>query len=458
MESMLNITHNTIKDKIGLKNFNSFRILSTRNNSRRLIKTLYIIGAIFLLILFLPWTQNIMSNARVTALKPNQRPQTIHSIIAGRIEKWYVQEGQFVKQGDTILFISETKEEYLDPKLVQNTEQQLKSKELTVKSYFEKVNANDNQIDALIKSRVLKLEQAKNKLIQSNLKVQSDSIDLSAAQLNYKIAKDQLARMEELFKEGLKSLTDLEIRKQKMQETQAKVISQENKFIGSKNEVLNARIELQSINAEYSDKIAKSESEKYASLSNMYDAEAIVSKLQNQFVNYSIRSGMYYILAPQDGYITKAIQSGIGETIKEGSEIISIMPYNYDLAIEMYVNPMDIPLLDVGQHVQIQFDGWPAIIFSGWPGVSFGTYGGKVVAIDNFVSENSKYRVLVSHEEGYPAWPKEIRLGAGAHALTLLKEVPVWYELWRQINGFPPDYYKQNKPNDKSKKDNETKK
>jgi multidrug resistance efflux pump len=386
----------------------------------------------------------------VTALKPNQRPQTIHSIIAGRIEKWYVQEGQFVKQGDTILFISETKEEYLDPNLVDNTEQQLKSKELTVRSYFEKVNANDNQIDALIKSRLLKLEQARNKLIQANLKVQSDSIEFSAAQLNFKIAKDQLVRMEELYKEGLKSLTDLELRRQKLQETQAKVISQENKFIGSKNEVLNAQIELQSINADYNDKIAKSESEKYASLSNMYDAEAIVSKLQNQFVNYSIRSGMYYILAPQDGYITRAIQSGIGETIKEGAEIISIMPYDYELAIEMYVNPMDVPLLDIGQHVQIQFDGWPAIIFSGWPGISFGTYGGAVVAIDNFISQNGKYRILVAHEKGYPEWPKEIRLGAGANALTLLKEVPVWYELWRQINGFPPDYYKHNQQKTKA--------
>lgn len=455
---MLNITHNTIKDKSTFKEMHSFKLLNSRSQSRRLIQTLYALGIICLIILFLPWTQNIRSTGIVTALKPNQRPQTIHSIIAGRIEKWYVQEGQLVRQGDTILFISETKEEYLDPKLVENTEQQLKAKELAVKSYFEKVNANDSQIDALIKSRVLKLEQAKNKLIQANLKVQSDSIDLSAAQLNYKIAKDQLNRMEELYKEGLKSLTDLEIRKQKLQETQAKVISQENKFIGSKNEVLNAKIELQSINADYSDKIAKSESEKFASMSNMYDAEATVSKLQNQFVNYSIRSGMYYILAPQDGYITKAIQSGIGETIKEGTEIVSIMPFKYDLAVEMYVNPMDIPLLEIGQHVQIQFDGWPSIIFSGWPGISYGTYGGSIVAIDNFISENGKYRVLVSQDKNYPIWPKEIRLSAGASTLTLLKEVPVWYELWRQINGFPPDYYKKGNGDTKNKKKDEGKK
>jgi len=455
---MLNITHNTIKDKESLERLNSFQILATRINNRKLIKTLYVVGIIVLIVLFLPWTQNIRSSARVTALKPNQRPQTIHSIIAGRIEKWYVLEGQFVKQGDTILFISETKEEYLDPNLVENTEQQLKSKEFAVKSYMEKVKANDNQIDAMINARKLKFEQAENKLIQANLKVQSDSVELSAAQLNFKIAKEQLVRMEELYKEGLKSLTDLETRKLKLQETQAKVISQENKYISSKNEVINAKIELQSINADYRDKIAKSESEKFATLSNMYDAEATVSKLQNQYINYSIRSGMYYILAPQDGYITKAIQSGIGETIKEGAEIISIMPSDYELAVEMYVNPMDIPLLEKGQHVQLQFDGWPSVIFSGWPGISYGTYGGQIVAIDNFISENGKYRVLVAHDKNYPVWPQEIRLGAGASSMTLLKEVPVWYELWRQINGFPPDYYKMNASDSKTKKTNETKK
>jgi len=455
---MLNITNNTIKDKAYLENLSSFQLLAARINSRRLIKFLYVLGTIILILLFLPWTQNIRSNSKVTALKPNQRPQTIQSIIAGRIEKWYVQEGQFVKQGDTILFLSETKSEYLDPDLVGNTEQQLKSKEFAVKSYMEKVKANDNQIDAMTNARKLKYEQAQNKLIQANLKAKIDSTELTAAQVNYKIAKEQLDRMEELYKEGLKSLTELETRRLKLQETQAKVIAQENKYITSKNEILNAKIELQSINADYMDKISKSEADKFATLSNMYDAEATVTKLQNQFVNYSIRSGMYYILAPQDGYITQAIQSGIGETIKEGEEIISIMPADYELAIEMFVEPMDIPLLEIGQHVQIQFDGWPSIIFSGWPGISYGTYGGTIVAINNFTNENGKYRVLVSHDKKTHAWPKEIRIGAGAKSMTLLKEVPIWYELWRQINGFPADYYKQNSNESKDKKTSNAKK
>ncbi len=443
---MLNISPNPIQDKTYLEQLGSFRVLALRVHKQTRIRLFTILGALLVIILFLPWTQNIRSQARVTALRPDQRPQTIHSIIAGRIEKWYVQEGQFVRQGDTILHISEVKEEYLDPDLVENIGQQLKSKEFSVSSYMEKVKATDNQIDAMLNARQMKIEQAENKLTQSILKVKSDSVDLAAARLNFSIANEQYTRMETLYAEGLKSLTELEARKLKVQESEAKVISQENKLASSKWEYMNAKIELESIQAEYRDKISKSEADKYATLSSMYDAEAVVSKLQNQYMNYSIRSGMYYILAPQDGYITRAIQSGIGETIKEGAEIISIMPANYELAIEMFVNPMDIPLLEQGQHVQIQFDGWPAVIFSGWPGITYGTYGGEIVAIDNFISEQGKYRVLVAHDPDYPAWPKELRIGAGARSMTLLKEVPVWYELWRQINGFPPDYYRQSSP------------
>lgn len=441
---MLGISENTIQKSIEFAKYKSIRLIDERKNTRALLKTMYFVGCLFLIILFMPWTQNIRSMAKVTALKPNQRPQTIQSAIAGRIEKWFVQEGQFVKKGDTILFLSEIKEEYLDPKLLNNTQDQIKSKEFSVQSYMEKVKANDNQIDAIINSQKLKYEQAENKLIQANLKVKIDSVELSAMKLNFKIATEQLQRMEELYKEGLKSLTDLETRKLKLQETEAKVISQENKLISSKNEILNARIELDGINADYKDKISKTESEKFATLSNLYDAEAVVTKLQNQYANYSIRSGLYYILAPQDGYITQAIRSGIGETIKEGTEIISIMPSEYDLAIEMFVYPMDIPLLEKNQSVQIQFDGWPSVVFSGWPGVSYGTYSGRIVAIDNFISENGKYRVLVAEDKTQAKWPNEIRLGAGANSFTLLKRVPVWYELWRQINGFPPDYYKTN--------------
>jgi multidrug resistance efflux pump len=244
-----------------------------------------------------------------------------------------------------------------------------------------------------------------------------------------------------LQEEGLKSVVDVEQKRLKLQETQAKLISQENKYLASQNEVINAQVEIERTNASYTDKISKAESDKFTALSSQFDAEVEVTKLENQYTNYSLRSEMYYIRAPQDGFINKALKAGIGETIKEGEKLVGIMPAGADLAIETFVAPIDIPLIHLGEKVRIQFDGWPAIIFSGWPNVSYGTYGGKVVAIETFISDNGKYRILIAPDPDDHPWPKELRVGSGARTLALLDDVPIWFEAWRRLNGFPPNYY-----------------
>lgn len=438
---MLNISPQSIKEEVVDSHFGSLRLIKTRTSGTLLLKILIALSLIFFLFFFLPWTQNIRAKGNVTTLKPDQRPQTIHSVIAGRVEDWYVQEGDLVEKGDTILFISEIKDAYFDPQLLSRTQSQVKAKELSVLSYMEKVKSLDNRIDALAQTGKLKLEQTQNKLMQAKLKVESDSLELEAAILNFDISEKRFARQEQLYEQGLKSLTDLESRKMELQKTKTALISKKNDLLASRNQVLNAYVEITSIQAQYKDDISKAESEKFTAMSNMYDAETVVTKLQNQYMNYSVRTGMYYITAPQKGYVTHALTVGIGETIKEGDEIVSIMPADYDLAIAMFVKPIDLPLISKGQTVRIQFDGWPAIVFSGWPNTSYGTYGGVVFAIDNFISDNGMYRVLVQPDPNDNLWPDAIRVGAGTKNMLLLKDVPIWYELWRQINGFPPDYY-----------------
>lgn len=448
---MLNISNESIEKAFKDSNFSSLKHINSVKSGKVLMRLLMVVFGIVLIFMFLPWTQNVRAEGEVTTLKPDQRPQTINSIIGGRIEKWFVQEGDFVAKGDTILFISEVKDDYFDPNLLERTADQVKAKEFAVKSYMEKIKALDNRVDALSQTGVLKLEQTKNELKQAELKIISDSIDYKASEINFKIAEDQFGRLQKLYDEGLKSLTDLENRKNKMQEAQAKMISSENKLLTTRNELINAQVELMSIQAQYRDDIAKAESDKYTAMSNMYDAEATVTRLQNQYSNYSFRSNLYYITAPQNGYITQAIQVGIGELIKEGEAIISIMPANYSLAVALYVKPIDLPLMEVGQEVRIQFDGWPAIVFSGWPNTSYGTYGGTVFALDNFISTNGKFRVLVKPDTAQYEWPSALRVGGGTNNMLLLKEVPIWYELWRQLNGFPPDFYKKSQLNPPNK-------
>lgn len=448
---MLNISKkNPITENI--EHYSTVKNLANRPHYKILNKIILYVSLLGVIILFLPWTQNISGSGAVTTLKPNQRPQTIQTAIAGRIEKWYVQEGDYVKKGDTILFISEIKEDYFDPNLVQNTKSQVDAKKMSGQSYGGKVTSLAAQISAIENERVLKLQQAQNKIRQGVLKVKSDSMDLEAVKTQIKIANTQFNRSVTLNKEGLKPLTDVEEKRLKLQEVEAKIITQENKLLASKNELINAKVEINRISAEYAEKSSKAQSDQFTALSSQYDTEAQVNKLQNQYVNYQIRNGLYYIKAPQDGYVNRAIQSGIGETVKEGTQIVSIMPSKYDIAVETYVSPTDLPLIHKGEKVRIWFDGWPTVVFSGWPNMSYGTFGGKIVAVENFISPNGKFRVLIAPDETDDAWPKQISIGSGAQTLALLDNVPIWFELWRTLNGFPPNYYQPKGETSKEKK------
>jgi multidrug resistance efflux pump len=401
-------------------------------------------GFVFLGALFLPWTQNIQTNGVVTTLLPNQRPQEIQSIIAGRIERWYVREGDYVRKGDTIVRISEIKESYLDPKLLEQTNTQIRAKENSIESYSSKINAINRQISQLELNQEMKLKQAVNKVSQEELKLKSESAELDASKTAESIARQQLVRDSGLQRKGIKSPVEVENRRVKWQESVAKRISAENKVQVAVAALENAKFDLRNINAEYGEKLAKAESERFSAVSSQMEAEGEVSKLRNSYSNYSIRSGFYIIMAPQDGYVTKTLASGIGETVKEGQGICTVMPAAINLAVEMYVEAMDMPLIKKGQKVNFVFDGWPTIVFSGWPEFTYGTFPGRVFAIDNTPSKNGKYRLLVAPDYKAKQWPTQLRVGTGTHGYLLLNRVGVWYEIWRQLNGFPPDYYQRN--------------
>ena len=438
---MIDISKNKIGEKVSFTGYKSMGMSVPKEESRKRIQILVWSMVGLFLFMFLPWTQNIRSIGFVTALRPDQRPQTVHSIIAGRIEKWYVAEGDYVQKGDTVLLVSEIKDDYFDPLLLERTRLQVDAKTMSARSYSEKVRSLEIQISALGENNILRKEQADNRLKMAVLQVTSDSIRFQQAKVNYAIGEVQLGRTEKLFEEGLRSKTDFEQRQLRFQEVQANLIAAENDLLKSINARIAAQIELNAIDNDFRDKMAKAQADMYEAMSSQFDAEATATKLENQYTNYEVRTGFRHILAPQEGYITRAIQVGIGETIKEGAEIISILPGNAQLAVEMFVEPVDFPLLRLGNRVRFIFDGWPAIVFSGWPQITNGTFGGVVQAIDNFAGPNGQYRILVVEDPEEKPWPEALRIGSGADGIALLNDVPLWYELWRQLNGFPPDYY-----------------
>lgn len=402
----------------------SARLLRTPTSHRTFFRWMAGLLLLALAAMFLPWQQNVRGDGSLTALRPQDRPQTVPALIAGRIEQWFVREGQYVAKGTPLVQISEVSEKYLDPNLVGRIGEQVDGKQAALAGKVAKVRSLDSLLGALERSRDLGLEQARNK-------VRLYEAALQAAVVDSQVEAARFERRERLFKDGLSTRTEFEANQLRFQQALAKLVEK-------RQEYENARLEVGSVGAEYGEKIAKARSDRDATRAEIGESQAEVAKLRNEYASMQIRNGMYRIDAPQDGYVVKALKEGVGETIKQGDPLVTVVPARPELAVELFVKAMDVPLLRRGRKVRMIFDGWPALQFSGWPSVSVGTFGGVISVIDAVDSKAGKFRVLVTPDPDDDPWPGQLRMGSGVHGWAMLDTVPVWFEMWRQLNGFPP--------------------
>lgn len=172
-------------------------------------------------------------------------------------------------------------------------------------------------------------------------------------------------------------------------------------------------------------------------LSRQAAAEADLRRMQ---ISLSRQSSLI-VTAPSDGTIVQITAGDSATLVSAGTPLAQFVPTQAELAVELYVSGLDAALVTPGRKVRLQFEGWPAVQFGGWPEVAIGTFGGVVSLVDPVVSPNGRFRVVISADPTDLAWPDRrfLRLGAQAQGWILLDEVTVAYELWRRLNGFPPE-------------------
>lgn len=402
----------------------SVKLLARQPSFQTLGRWILAILAVVVVIAFLPWQQNVQGAGQVTALKPEERPQQAVAAVGGRIARWYIEEGQQVKAGDPIVALAEVKEAYLDPLTLQRLGQQLDGKRLAVQEKRAKAEALAVQARALDSAWRFARIKADNRITQL-------TASLEAAQLEDSLAQVQVQRTENLFRDGLRSRLELEQARQRAQRAHALALEQEA-ALGT------ARADRAGVDADYTEKIAKVDGDRSATLAEVAEGNAEIAKLATGEANLEERQGLLVVRAPRDGIVVQALRAGIGEIVKDGEAVATVQPADPKLAVAVQVTPRDVPLLRIGDKVRIEFAGWPAMQFSGWPSVAVGTFGGRVAVIDQVVSADGNYRVLVEADPADEAWPEELLMGSGARAWALLRNVRVWFEVWRLLNGFPP--------------------
>ncbi len=408
----------------GDSSLESVKLLSRQPSFR--VLGAWVLGVLFvvMVVAFLPWQQNVAGAGEVTALKPEDRPQEAVAAVGGRISEWYVQEGDSVKVGDPIVALAEVKEAYLDPLTLDRLGEQVQAKRQSVVEKRAKAAALADQAIALDSLRTLARIRADNR-------IQQLTATLVAARLEDSIATVQAERTQALVNDGLRSRAELEAARQRQQRASALAVEQ-----GAA--LATARADRAAVEADYAEKIAKVESERRATLAEVADGMADIARMATGEANITERQEMLVVRAPRDGIVVRALRAGIGEVVRDGEAVATVQAAAPTLAVALQVNARDVPLIRIGDEVRLEFAGWPALQFSGWPNASLGTFGGRVVVVDQVALPNGYYRVLVAPDTLQTPWPRELLMGSGVRGWAMLREVRVWFEVWRTINGFPP--------------------
>ncbi len=432
------MTTNRVGNQIGAtvpskKQNVTIHLVQSSRFARRFAKTMLagLIMSIFA-IAFLPWQQTSRGTGQVVAYVPQERQQDIKAPAKGVIVDIAdgLVEGSRVKKGDFILEIQPFAANMAEQLRGQLNELKIKEETANVKAeaYGQNVvgfaEAGDFTVQAakeLLAAAVAKLESKQKQEIAYKAK------ELQA-RLNYR-------RQFELYEIGSKSEKEAEKYRKEWDVTKAELEAVQKDIIALQNELYAKQNELEEKRRVALTKIDYARALQQDALGSAATIRKEIRELETK-INEMKR---FKVTAPRDGTIFRLNVNELGDTVKEGDSLMTVVPNASRKAVELWIYGNDMPLVQVGQEVRLQFEGWPAVQFAGWPSVAIGTFSGRVITVDATDNGKGEFRILIVPTGSSQEWPSDryLRQGVRVNGWVMLRRVSLGYEIWRQLNGFP---------------------
>jgi multidrug resistance efflux pump len=414
------------------------------------------LGVIVVALIVVPWRQTVVGQGEVSIFDPMDRPQTVDSQIKGRLVELLVKEGDVVEAGQVMAKLEDLDSKFLGPQQTDRLNAQIEALEDKKSAAYARMESLAAQVNAIEDARVAKLASAEAKVQQTQQKLRVDRQMIQVGEQDLKTAQLQEQRIEKLESAGLKSRRDFELTIQKRVEAEMKLQKMTGELLLAEQEIQLARLEAAKINAEAAEKSQKAQESSAKARETIAEIDEKVQKLSNEAGALKVRRSLQTVVAPRAGRVVNLKKLGLGQLLKEGQTIAYIVPENQSRGVELYLSGIDAPLVENGVNVRLMFEGFPAVPFAGWDWATVGTFGGVVASVDPVNTEESGksgYRIWVLPDPNQPAWPDEerLRIGSKASGWLMLNRVPLYYELWRQLNAFPaqPSKYEGKQPKTK---------
>jgi multidrug resistance efflux pump len=277
---------------------------------------------------------------------------------------------------------------------------------------------------------------------------------LESAQATLTAATLQVQRLRRLHTDGIVSRRDLEVAERDDLIARRSVDSAQASVTSAQSDVLAAEAEVGRTKADAQARIDSASATANKARGELEDTRGSLAKIEVDLA----RQRAQIVNAPRDGTVFRLFGNPEGKVVKQGDPLLVVVPDTLQRSVELWVDGNDVPLITPGRHVRLQFEGWPAVQFVGWPSVAVGTFGGTVAFVDATDDGKGKFRVMVVPDDAGQPWPTAqfLRQGVRVRGWVLLDQVRLGWEVWRQLNGFPPvikmEGTQEDKPKDVAKK------
>lgn len=415
-------------------------LVNPPRGSRKVATILFLLILIIpLVLIFAPWRQNVGSRGRVVAFDPVDRLQVVASTVTGRVDETFVQEGSRVEVGDPLVQMTD-----FDPFYSERLEEQLGFAKDKLKAARESASLLERRIASLTETQTFSVDVARSELEMAREKVNGAEQALLAAQAEYEQKLPDRTRKERLYAKKLtselklqKAVAASESAEAKVEEAKAKLEAARHEVSAKNRAIDRKRAEVQAKIDDVSSKLEKSRGEIALAEKEVRDSLVKIGRQETQLVRAKV-----------PGVVFKLDGAGKTEMVKKGDPLLRIVPDTDRIAAELWLKGNDAPLVTPGREVRLQFEGWPAVQFVGWPSAARGTFGGVVTVVDSHDNGKGKFRILVEPDPNDVKWPSRrfLRQGVQVKGWVLLEEVSLGFEIWRQLNGFPPSL--DDAPND----------
>lgn len=348
----------------------------------------FLVGITVALVAFLFVAEYARKETAIGYLTPTKGTAKIFAARRGSIKEVHVEEGDSVREGQSLLTI-ETNQiaadgSDLNAALLENLVEQKEQLVKNMQAEEQRTVSERDRLTALGRSLDAEIVQ-----LQSQLKIQSQSL---------KVVESEVAAAEQLRAKGYMTAPEFRRREIAVLEQRQAISGITQQMAAKQSQLTEVRFSLAQLPTMMAQKVQNLRNE--------------VSATEQRIAEIKGR-GAYVIRAPVSGRIS-TLQARVGQSAGPERLQLEIIPEDAVLHAELYVPARAIGFIEAGQPVRILYEAFPY--------QHFGTYRGQVVKVSQTILTSSDaggpiqlkepaYRVIASLERpDIDAYGKKITL------------------------------------------------